>query len=65
MAALFSLFGGGGGAAPEKMGCALRTTTQVFVTETNVHKIEDHNHSNPNHKQELQTWEELFFFFEN
>jgi hypothetical protein len=54
--------GGGGGCARE---IRLRATTQVFITETNVYKTEDYDHLNPNHKQDITTWEELFFFFEN
>jgi hypothetical protein len=60
---VYTAWWGGGEVAPEKMCC--RATTRVLVTETNVYKIEDHNHLNPNHRQEFTTWEELFFFFEN
>jgi hypothetical protein len=44
---------GGGG------GC--RATSQVFITQTNVNKIEDYNHLNSNQEQKFTTWEELFF----
>ncbi len=51
-----TLLGGGGGER-------LRGTTQVFVTVTNVNKIQDRNHLNPNRKQRFTMWEELFFCF--
>ncbi len=58
MATLCTLLWGGGGGVVRYI-----QYTQEYIIGTNVNKIEDHNHVNPNHEERFTTWEELFFCF--